>query len=84
MTAEERRYTGRVEAAHRIAVASCEAQRIDVKVSDPVVLGKVAAVLRSNAPLGRDALRVEAVEALPSRIDGDGLEQGREDRSLAA
>ena len=84
MTAEERGYTRPVEAAERLVVASCEAQGIQPKISDPVVLGKIAAALRSDAPVGRNALRVEAVEARPPRIDGDGLEDGREDRPLAA
>ena len=74
------------KAARRLAEVSCEAQGIEVKITDPVVIGKVAAMLKgegSDLPLGRDALRVEAVEAAPGRVDRDVVEDGREDRPLA-
>jgi hypothetical protein len=75
------------EAAHRLAVRSCEAQGLDVKISDPVVIGKVAAVLKaggSGSPKQRDALRVEAVATTNGGADGDVLEDGAEDRASAA
>ena len=75
------------EAAHRLAVSSCEAQGLDVKITDPVVIGKVAAVLKaggSGSPKGRDALRVEAVATANGGADRDVLEDGAEDRAAAA
>ena len=76
-------------AARRLADASRDAQGLEPKITDPVVIGKVAALLKrgvahSDLPLGRDARGVEAVEAAPSRVDRDVLEDRREDRSLAA
>lgn len=75
------------EAARRLAVSSCEAQGLDVQITDPVVIGKVAAVLKaggSGPPKGRDALRVEAVATANGGADGDVLEDGAEDRASAA
>ncbi len=72
-------------AAHRLAVSSCEAQGLDVKITDPVLIGKVAAVLKagdSGPPTGRDALRVEAIATTDGGADRDVLEDGAEDRAL--
>lgn len=67
------------EDARRLAVASCEAQGIPAKITDPVVIGKVASILRSDTPHGRHALGVKAVEATPSRLDRDVVEDRGED-----
>ncbi len=71
------------EAAERIAADSCRSQGFAPKISDPVVLGKVAALLRSDAPDRRDPIGVKAVEATPRRVDDDVIEQGGEDRPPA-
>lgn len=74
-------------AAHRLVVSSCEAQGLDVKITDPVLIGKVAAVLKpggSGSPPGRDALRVEGIATTNGGADRDVLEDGGEDRAAAA
>jgi hypothetical protein len=72
------------EEARRLRVASRKAQGLKRKVSDPVTIGKVAAMLksetgRSDLPLGRDPRRVEAIKATASGVDRDVVEDGRED-----
>jgi hypothetical protein len=76
------------EQARRLRVASRQAQGLKQKITDPVAIGRVAVMLkgetvRSDLPLGRDARRVEAVEADPGRVDRDVLKDGRQDRPLA-
>lgn len=78
---------GIAEAARQLAANSCKAQGLDVQITDPVVIGKVAAVLKaggSGSPQGRDALRVEAVAPADGGADRDVLEDGAEDRAAAA
>lgn len=74
-------------AAADLAETSCEAQGLDVTITDPVVVGKVAAVLRSggsDAPRGLDAGGVEGVAPADGRPDRDVLKNGAEDRAAAA
>ena len=70
------------DAARRLAVSSCREQGLDPKVTDPVVLGKLAGLLRSDSPGGGDPLGVEAITAADRRTDGHVLNQGREDGPL--
>ncbi len=70
------------DAARRLADSSCREQGLDPKVTDPVVLGKLAGLLRSDPPGGGDPGGVEAVTAAHRRADGDVLNQGREDGPL--
>lgn len=67
------------EEARRLAVSSCREQGLDPKVTDPVVLGKLAALLGSELPDGGDAGRVEAVATAHCGVDRDVLDQGPED-----
>jgi len=74
------------EAARRIVESSCREQGLEVQITDPVVVGKVAAILRvgSAAPAGGDPVRIEAVETPDGGVDRDRVEHGKEDRPLAA
>jgi hypothetical protein len=78
------RVTGRDqmrEAAERLVITSCQEQGIEAKVSDPVVIGKVAALLRSDVPDRCYAPRVEAVEPAAGRADRDVGDHRGQDRS---
>ena len=57
-------------------------QGVPVKVSDPRTIAKVAELLRSGAPDGRQARLVEAVVAAAARADDDVIEHGGDDRVL--
>ena len=70
------------DAARRLVVSSCRDQGLAPKVTDPVVLGKLAGLLRSDSPRGGDPRGVEAVTAAHRRTDGHVLKQGREDGPL--
>lgn len=74
------------EAARRLVASSCAEQGLEEQITDPVVIGKVAAMLKagSDAPLRRGAIGVEEVSALDGRSDHDVLKDREEDRSLAA
>jgi hypothetical protein len=71
------------EAARRLVISSCREQGIEPKIIDPVVIGKVAAVLDSDAPPRLDAVRVETVEAPPRGLDRDVVDERGEDRPAA-
>lgn len=72
------------EAALRVVESSCEAQGIDVQITDPVVVGRVAAMLKaSDLPHRGDAVRVEAVASANRRPDRHLIDEGGEDRPLA-
>ena len=77
--------------AHAWADASCAAQGVSLKITDGVVLRKVAGLLgvtagqvgapsrtatRSDPPDGLVAAGIEAVEAPPSRLDDNVIEDG--------
>ena len=73
------------EQARQLRLASRHAQRLEQKITDPVAIGKIAAMLKgetvcSDLPLEVDTRRIEAVETGPARVDRDILEHGREDR----
>lgn len=68
------------EAAQRLVFASCQRQGIEPKITDPVVIGKVAALVGSDVPDGRYTVRVEAVKAAAGRSDRDVVDQDGEDR----
>lgn len=67
---------------------SCAAQGVSVTIGDGVVLGNVAALLGATAPLdapdGCEATRVEAVVPTQPGADDDVVEDGGDDRPLAA
>jgi hypothetical protein len=48
------------EAARRIVESSCREQGIEVPITDPVVIGKVAAILRGSAATPRTSTRIKA------------------------
>lgn len=78
------------EAVRAWLEASCAAQGIGVKLTDPAVLTKVAVLLgagrepvgRSSPPSDRDAAGVEAGVALVGGADGDAVGQGFDDGPL--
>jgi hypothetical protein len=72
-------------AARRIVEFSCREQGLEVEISDPVVVGKVASILRvgSSSPDGHHPARIESVEATDRRGDRDRVEDGKKHRSLA-
>lgn len=74
------------EWARRIVESSCREQGIDVQITDPVVIGKVASILRvgSDSPIGRYPPRVESVEAPDRGRDRDPIEGSDEHGALAA
>lgn len=74
------------EAARRIVESSCREQGLEVQITDPVAIGKVAAILRvgSGSPVRRYPSRVKAIEPPNSGVDGDRLEDGKEHGTLAA
>lgn len=49
------------EAARRIVESSCREQGLEVEITDPVVIGKIAAIFRggSDSPLGRNPARIK-------------------------
>lgn len=86
MTAErgDRRPVGRPqEAARRLVLASCKAQGIEPKISNPVVIGRVASMLDSGAPDRLDPLGLETVEAAPTGPDRGVVQNGGDDRPPA-
>lgn len=72
------------DAARRIAADSAHSQGFGVRISDPAVLGKISALIDSDAPDRLDPIRIEAVEAPATGGDHDMLNDGGEDCPLAA
>lgn len=74
------------EAARRIVESSCREQGVEVQITDPVVVGKVASILRvgSDPPLGRNPARIKPVEASDRGVDRDGVENRKEHGAFAA
>jgi hypothetical protein len=74
------------ETARQILESSCREQGLEVQISDPVAIGKVAAILRvgSDSPGGRDPARIESVQPSDGRVDRDGVEHRGEHGALAA
>jgi hypothetical protein len=68
------------------AIASAEAQGLAAKVQDPTILKRVAALVRPGlaAPDERDPGRIERVSSTDGRSDDGVVEDGGDDRSLAA
>lgn len=51
------------EIARRMVESSCREQGLEVEITDPVVIGKIAAIFRaSDSPLGRNPTRIKPVE----------------------
>ena len=77
---------GQLAQVRAIAVASAEAQGVPVKVSDPAILRQVAALVRPGlaAPDERDPGRIEGVTAGCGGSDHGVVEDGSDDRGLAA
>ena len=71
-------------AAQRLVASSCKKQGLEPRISDPAVIAKIAAILSSGGPDGIDAVRGKAVEASPTRVDHDVVEDGGHDRPPAA
>lgn len=74
------------EAARRIVESSCREQGVEAQITDPVVVGKVATILRggSDSPLGDNPARVKSVETSDSALDGDRVEDCKEHGAFAA
>lgn len=74
------------DAARRIVESSCREQGLEVQITDPVVVGKVASILRvgSASPVGADSARIETVETSDCSSDRDRVEDGKKDGALAA
>lgn len=87
-TGEERKVGGSDlrEEARQLAETSRREQGLDSYITDPVVLGKIAAVFAAplSPPLRRDAARIKTISSPDRRADLDVLKDRREDRSLAA
>ena len=77
---------GLAEAARRMVETSCEAQGLEVQITDPVAIGKVAAILRveSDPPARCNAARIELGPPSNGGIDRDRLEDRKKDGALAA
>ena len=75
-----------VAEVHALAVASAAAQGLPAKVQDPAILRSVAALVRPGlaAPDRCDPPRVEGVSARSGGRDHGVVEDGSDDRSLAA
>jgi hypothetical protein len=74
------------EAARRIVESSCREQGLEVQITDPVVIGKIAAILRvdSDPPLRRNPARVKPVETSDRSRDRDRVENRKEHSAFAA
>jgi hypothetical protein len=74
------------ETARRIVESSCREQGLEVQITDPVVIGKVATILRvdSDPPLRRDSARVKPVETSDCGVDRDRVEDRKEHGAFAA
>ncbi len=74
------------ESARRIVESSCREQGVEVQIADPVVIGKVATILRigSGPPIWRYPSRVKPVEAPDGSGNRDRAEDGNEHGAFAA
>ncbi len=74
------------ESARHIVESSCREQGVEVQITDPVVIGKVAAILRigSGPPIGRYPSRVKPVETPDRGGDSDRVENRNEHGAFAA
>lgn len=74
------------EAARRIVESSCREQGVEVQITDPVVVGKVASILRvgSGPPFGRNPARIKPVETSDRGGDRDRVENRKEHGAFAA
>ncbi len=74
------------EAARRIVESSCHEQGVEVQITDPVVIGKVATILRvdSAPPLRRNPARVKSIETSDRSADRDRVEDRKEHGAFAA
>jgi hypothetical protein len=74
------------EAARRIVESSCREQGLEVEITDPVVIGKIAAIFRvgSDSPLGRNPARIKPVEPPDRGVDRDRVENREEHGAFAA
>jgi hypothetical protein len=74
------------EAARRIVDSSCHEQGVEVQITDPVVVGKVASILRvgSGPPLRRNPARIKSVETSDRSGDRDRVENRKEHSAFAA
>lgn len=86
MTESPQRQQELREAARRIVESSCREQGVEVEITDPVVLGKVASILRlgSDSPLGLNPARIKPVAPSDGRGDSDQVEDGSDHGALAA
>ena len=71
---------------HARAIASAEAQGLPAKVQDPAILKQVAALAKPTlaAPDEHDPGRIEGVASGSRGGDDSVVEDGRDDRGLAA
>ena len=74
------------EIARRMVEDSCRKQGLEVQITDPVVIGKIATILRggSNAPLKRNPARVKPVATSDRGVDRDRVEGSEEHGTFAA
>jgi hypothetical protein len=73
------------ESARRLVESSRREQRLEAQITDPVVIGKVATILKaSDAPLGRNSARIKPVETSDCGSDRDRVEDRKEHGALAA
>lgn len=74
------------EIAQRIVESSCREQGLEVQITDPVVIGKVATILwgGSDAPLKRGSARVKPIEASDRSVDRNRIENRKEEGAFAA
>jgi hypothetical protein len=74
------------EAARRLVESSCREQGLEVQITDPVVIGKIAAILRvdSDPPLRRNPTRIKAVETADRGVDRDRVKDRKEHGTFAA
>jgi hypothetical protein len=74
------------EAARRLVESSCREQGLEVQITDPVVIGKVATILRvgSDSPGGGNPARIKPVETPDRGVDRDRVEDRKEDGAFAA
>lgn len=74
------------EAARRLVESSCREQGLEVQITDPVIIGKVATILKggSGTPLECSPARIKPVEASDRSRDRDRVEDRDENGALAA
>jgi hypothetical protein len=74
------------EAARRIVESSCREQGLEVQITDPVVIGKVATILKvdSDPPLRRNSARIKPIAAPDRGVDRDRVEDRKKHGAFAA